>query len=134
MENKYYTPEIEEFHIGFEYELNEGYSEFISEWWIEQEFDFRDPERVNNFLDKIRVKYLDKEDIESLGWKMDTEYPRCILFTNRKNCYLNYWLDSKIIEISSEEGSDNYFQGYCKNKSELKKLMKQLNICQDKEQ
>jgi hypothetical protein len=37
MENKYYVPQIEEFYVGFEYEMSDGYSHtkqvFPNPWW-----------------------------------------------------------------------------------------------------
>ena len=94
MENKYYTPEIEEFHMGFEFEL-ESFSVDISKvkdhtnitreemdscavnnmGWFHQTFDgsgrFMDLK-----IDRTRVKHLDREDIESLGlgFVLDSDY------------------------------------------------------------
>jgi hypothetical protein len=69
MDNKYYTPKVEEFHVGFNYEL------LILDdiqWW--KETIVRKDNRFDCFDDylnekRIRIKYLDKEDIESLGFK-----------------------------------------------------------------
>lgn len=75
MENKYYAPSLEEFHTGFEYEvfmqnsntwsketfyLNKSHIDLVK--FVDIQYD-----GSNNNL--IRVKYLDKEDIESLGFK-----------------------------------------------------------------
>lgn len=65
MENKYYTPTIEEFHIGFEYE------------WLDEEGNWNKentpteitPDGYDEQEYGLRVKYLNKEDIESLGFK-----------------------------------------------------------------
>lgn len=69
--SKYYTPTIDEFYIGFEYER------YIDSSWEELIFDI-DYEDENwndlfhtNFCianNTVRVKYLDKTDIESLGF------------------------------------------------------------------
>ena len=74
MENKYYTPTIEEFCVGFEYERMNGdkwCKDIISpndlcsgRDGLENEF-----EEIYRKLRDVRVKYLDKEDIESLGFK-----------------------------------------------------------------
>ena len=78
--NKYYTPELEEFHVGFEYEY------FTKDWvgkdythtWVKLKFNQK--EDYGNDLDnmvyfieteQVRVKYLDREDIESLGFDLD---------------------------------------------------------------
>jgi hypothetical protein len=77
-----------------------------------------------------RVKCLDREDIESLGWEHKQYVPErniCLNF-EMDDWYLNYWFgEIPYIEI----GKDDYDIGcslYIKNKTELKKLMKQLNI------
>ena len=62
--DKYYTPEIEEFYVGFRFEvLNSG----VWDWQNMnasrlQEINFDD--NLNN-MSKYRVKYLDIEDIDT---------------------------------------------------------------------
>ena len=79
MENKYYTPEIEEFCVGFEYESRiAGYDD---EWTKETTYAmFRDgwESNIDDVLamykdggDEFRVKHLDSSDIESLGFHLD---------------------------------------------------------------
>ena len=69
-QEKYYTPTIEEFHSGFEYEFLMQYLNFYM--WQKRvvEPDHRSFENYFNYIENnsIRVKYLDREDIESLGW------------------------------------------------------------------
>lgn len=149
MENKYYTPEIEEFHIGLEYE------EKSSGLWTKQKYDEFSPiinkelckyDTIQGYINNkiIRVKCLDKEDIESFGFKL-------ALYYNEDNAtyslntihdtfiwfYINYeyhcvierqfHTNSKCKPISKGE-RETIFNGYIKNKSELNKLLKQLGI------
>ena len=85
--------------------------------------------------EKARVKYLDKEDIESLGFKLE-HYNKTSIYGAMGNTKKPY-----IIENFSPVGNNIYkitwistmgnlvlFNGYIKNKSELKKLLKQLEI------
>lgn len=72
-ESKYYTPDITEFHVGFEYEYrNEPYKRW-------KKGVFNDGESIEQF-DEYRIKHLDKSDILSLGFKIkdfkyyDTRY------------------------------------------------------------
>ena len=76
---KYYTPEIEEFHVGFEYEAlwSEGYAGNESGWNkctvrpttdLEHIYDVLSNEILQNDIDALRVKYLDEEDILACGW------------------------------------------------------------------
>ena len=143
MGNKYYVPDISEFHIGFEYEFKNG------DRWEQGMLSSIDCRRsvcgedyYESFFEEIiikirdvRVKFLDKDDILSLGWKSDNGsimsfvlqakypwslmmYPReCDIENNDKGVWLrmNCW------------GQDK-FMGYFKNKSELKLLMKQTGV------
>jgi len=136
--DKYYTPEIEEFFHGFEYEVWEN-SAYTNESWIKKIFQFRDNNvyKDTSFIiaefeqrgDDIRVKYLDKEDIESLGFKYQ-----------KHNTYYKNLTDKILLRLEALENNilliEYFINGNntlnciinIKNKSELKKLMKQLNI------
>lgn len=133
MKNKYYTPKIEEFHVGFEYErkslsfekkFTKGiiYAKFDNGIW-DANIDFE----LSMLLDgafEYRVKYLDKEDIESLELK-------CIIENQYIKDDITLLIDSDyfIQIIKDHYNEDAYlFQGTIKNKSELKKLLKQLGI------
>lgn len=150
MDNKYYIPTIDEFHVGFEYEYQDD-----NKVWSTSEITLLDTKistlvGIYNKDFATRVKYLDKDDIESLGWK----------YYNIKGDYLKYRLGRfelwypvnypqpnikedgtiELIEqpIASREfvildikyGNDiTKVDGIrLNNKSELKVLMKQLNI------
>jgi hypothetical protein len=72
MKNKYYTPEIEEFHVGFEVTYNH-FNKRIIHVIKEDELNYGDYQGVTDFYEIIKneplVKYIYKEDIESLGFK-----------------------------------------------------------------
>lgn len=117
--SEYYTPKIEEFHVGFEYE------EFYNDDWHKKQY------QQDNFLNhdfecvfekcyKTRVKYLDKKDIEDLGFKQVGNSLSKPLF-NKGN--LNLILDNVNKEINF---NNTYFK--IKNKSELKKIFEMLKI------
>lgn len=144
----YYTPELEEFHIGFEHEYQASKGEWLKSIFPEQfqtgakgvegwaEFT---PDMLIGEGRAIRVKYLDKEDIESLGFKWQKYIPaptellcnseekqvfikantRLILFTNRIaiECFP---IGGKMYKT--------VFEGICKNKSKLKSLLKDIVI------
>lgn len=116
--DKYYTPKIEEFHIGFEYEWLDDDDKWIKETSpIEITKEGFDEQTYG-----LRVKYLDKEDIESLGFVkwIDRENYDLEEYQLHKNNNLN-------ISIY-DDASNLIFIGDIKNKSELKKLLKRLNI------
>ena len=165
MKNKYYTPEIEEFCVGFECEVYITTQRYGS---IKKNEDTETDNADSAFypmifgnknskcellvlgelihtqklnVDKFRVKYLDKEDIESLGFKfaggklMRNYKDDFILKVDEYKQYnLSYTYSNNVIRIDAEdlvtfEATTNYlFQGTIKNISELKLLLKQLNI------
>jgi len=123
MSKEYYIPTIEEFHIGFECEANYNNKMMIPITMQGVGQEVVDYHKQNVY----RVKYLDKEDIESLGFtvaKNDPywyDYKNSRFYLYKDNPISKYWT------ISDEE-SQFGFTGSIKNISELKVLLKQLNI------
>jgi hypothetical protein len=174
-DNKYYTPDLEEFHIGFEYELEtshvagvledkgyrhhrrmypntsfEDYLEVLKTgMWIKTSFTERDDlviTRIELGNKYIKTKYLDKDDIEELGWKSvptDLENYKIVnTLTFIKDDYTLILYDKEILKeggwnipnmnIFIEDKNTKWklfvFYGDIKNKSVLKQVMKMLNI------
>lgn len=150
MENKYYTPEISEFHVGFECEIHirKKEDDALSDEWkpitigengrlpemnLISNF-IKNPPMIQDSMKLFRVKYLDKKDIESLGWK----------FKDKINSQVDYYWskDDKhsivhthtrnriLLTIRDDARETDYtaFVGIIKNKSELKKIMNQTLI------
>ena len=145
MENKYYTPEIEEFHVGFECEIQSSwgmqkgiYPSILREDTLTgfQLQKIGETETLKKVISDIRVKYLDKKDIESLNYKhkKDTQYSfvsknSSIQLHDKNRWHTKYnaltiYKHNKINPLDKT----SVFQGIIKNKSELKVLLKQLNI------
>lgn len=133
--NKYYTPTIEEFHVGFEYEylrLMDGES-----LWQKDTYGDR-VKSVNTlkiaFGKGCRVKALDQKDIEECGfgtWSDSLGYWRCFKYASEEQylCLKRISDIHTVIEIvnKDKEGKRfNLFQGDIKNKSELKRILKQI--------
>lgn len=127
MTPKYYTPTIEEFHIGFEFEQNEN------EVWKKCTLQDFECEMLFAMLtcypdEKWRVKHLDSEDILECGWILaNSAFGRYCL---NDKYYLSY-SDDGFINIGYDKGFQTWITlciTPCKNKSELKKLMLQLGI------
>lgn len=160
MENKYYTPDIEEFHIGFECEVNwsRGYTHDF-EPFIFKIVDILPDGSIDAYNSNVddaliayddgyaefRVKYLDKEDIESLGWIQVKDYEDEGLIFQKMLEYSQDFFEltfvpgenspeGNVLQIArwttTNIGSTEHIKyvGKIRNKSELKKLMKQLNI------
>jgi hypothetical protein len=149
MENKYYTPELEEFCIGFEYEVvyedNSVYKYIFGEDLENSDgfIPWISPDTLLKYLAKknIRVKYLNPEDITECGWISGDLEPKGLVRSSNE-----YFLNGKFVsysnyEIRATEQDNEYtiydcdwecvFKGIIKNKSELKKLMQMLNIQTD---
>lgn len=132
MDIKYYTPTLEEFHVGFRYEkLSLSQEKPVAEvdWFKEVLEDSLELPYIEEDLDDgiLRVKYLDQDDLEELGWELDgcMKKSGCIYFKSNFTCITESPYDKKI--VIQQEG-DMIFYGYCKNYNELERLMKQLNI------
>lgn len=146
--NKYYVPEISEFHVGFEYEHLTGFEKQFKSYIydlakaclvIERESISHNGEIVKMFIPAIqacieekqcRVKYLDQEGIESLGWKDCDNIYNTIRWNFNDYILMFYKKDNRYL-IFRDCGPNNIqtvFNGFIKNKSELIKLMQQLNI------
>lgn len=128
--NNYYIPSIEEFHVGFEYE------NFVKEkGWTERKLENLEeqPLNENGFcleLEDYRVKFLDNEDIESLGWKFTPDDGDDVPHFRLKPWKLYWFITGGLTNINfAEDGIKlQKFRGLIRNKSELVVLMKQLRI------
>ena len=156
--SKYYAPSIEEFHVGFEYEI--WYScAYTPELWEKETLELYKGEDLNMLADgchQLRVKYLDQSDIEEAGLErmgnfVNKFWPKTYFRLNQvvENITFTWYLHYHYKHTTSfihnnisiykedrcrtKDENGNYkrrciFEGTIKNKSELKQLMKWLNI------
>lgn len=148
-ENKYYIPTIEEFHIGFEYEEELDVSpdppEFVKRVFSKNDSLYNMQDKIR--VDSVRVKYLDVEDIVSLGFKSvegekSDESFGIQTFTKTEETGFNTGTKMTIKILKGNPGTlgltlDSYgswatsidkFQLFIKNKPELKTLLKQIRV------
>lgn len=147
---KYYTPSIEEFFIGFEFEkyddrkahyLNEGLTN-----WHKHIYDLKSirlsqlPTHLYN--NTIRVKYLDASDIEELGFEHIESTENGVNFIKyidnpKQSIHLTLFNANHRVGIAVYNFNVNppmvceeigTFGGIIKNKLELKKVLNMLNI------
>lgn len=158
-ENKYYTPKIEEFCKNFEYEYNVTVHYSMTD--VRQEYTpsvFGSLDNVDNLLtaqaikekttifdiiekniNKVRVKCLDIEDIESFGFErvISTEEGWLHVFENGITLqlqYLNRNNSKNTIRIEQVMFNQPWlvvFWGTIKNKSELKKVLQMIGVLKD---
>lgn len=117
-DNKYYTPEITEFYVGFEYEIR------IGSKWNPAICQGHIPIGNKTLEDLYRVKYLSKEDIEELGWE-ETMKDQYYLGDYR----LDVWHHKNVPYLLIHSPIKTpIFIGCVKNKSVFKQLIKMLEI------
>jgi hypothetical protein len=151
-ENKYYTPTPEEFHIGFEFEelcLNTFANGPLNRMMKKTIITGIGIVNVACELKNdgfVRVKHLDREDIESFGfvhygrtiddwYKLEGNFE--IPMSNHRNIQIRLQHDFRTYqgvrivgyEYSHDEGdSETLYRGSCKNKSELKRILTQIGV------
>lgn len=141
-ESKYYTPKIEDFHVGFQFE------EIIfgsnNEWTKVTMTSFKDSYDTKYGVSYpegyiqaryIRVKFLDREDIESLGWNIYDDNQHAYSF--EEEFYMEFMEtpngNVSIYRLSLEchycgHGKRCVFEGRVKNISDMKKVMEMVGI------
>jgi len=149
--NKYYTPEIEEFRVGFEYEFR--HPDYKEKGWVKYdtpEFNWEREDSVPTFsryqkVEDFRVKYLDAQDIEELGFKQeyvingttDELEPGHILHKTENLFYvINSLENNKYLiykgfmynEYSGNWDQEDLYQGTILNKSELKWILTRIGV------
>lgn len=150
---EYYTPTIEEFHVGFEFEsdyilFHNGNKLKANSWskiiltedadWLWESY------KHDAVPTEFRVKHLDREDIESLLIPLGFKHEESYSSTEIKMIRGSIW--SKAVTISMYKGvvsikefkftGDerspnncwNVFAGKIKNKSELKRILTQTGV------
>ena len=128
MENKYFTPDMEDLHIGYECEIS------TPTIWKSGKF----PEilELNSELDEfskdslmkaahaiLRVPYITKEQIEAEGWKHYNN--NCFELNPRWFC--SWYPEMNRLEIYDNENENN-FAGKCKDINTFRKICKLLEI------
>jgi hypothetical protein len=155
MENKYFTPDIEDIHIGYECEILYPhnmikYNEKLNEnLWEKHKFELQESlsEGDSMSFDYIyRTLYLTKEQIEAEGWETTDEgvdsrgekilYKNCKKDLNIFN--LKYYLIFNEIEKSlniymrkslfDDSITSNLYNGECKDINTFRKIIKLLGI------
>ena len=130
MKDNYYTPTKEEFYIGFECEV---YDDDDNTWDLVHIDTQPDLCNITGLDLDIRVKYLDRSDIEDLGFKQLDRVNASRYIKDNVSIWLGDCTNGMVTKIEVRDrlraiGSTKLFIGDVKNKSELKILLKQLNI------
>lgn len=125
---KYYQPEIEEFHVNTEYEVKDSKGNWSRCNDFSNAYDYEDSclYGLIKDLDKgcIRIKHLDREDIESLGFEENEgqEY-----YSRKDGFTIEILHPQGLFRIETKEPNQLMFFRL-KNKSELKKVLKMIGV------
>lgn len=145
--DKFYTPSLYEFHYNFEfYSFFPTFSRYTrpskenvteDDKWLHLNWgrgpvgkDFTKLDQLLRHNDIIRVKYLDQEDLEWLGWiankNVPGEYSKPRLIPGLSYT-LNYDFDKHSLKVFNCD-KDVIFVGTIKNKTELERILGWLGI------
>lgn len=126
-DNKYYTPDIEDLYIGYRCET---YNAMNGEWVTDTLNGYNIQElymTIESVLSVyIKTKYLDKEDIESLGWVWSEQHGWYTFGENQEWLMVIGTTVPLWVNVWNDQGG--WYQGECKSINELRKLIKWLNI------
>jgi hypothetical protein len=137
MENRYYTPDLKSLFVGYEAVLRLADTPEGSEHkLLIDEYSIKD---FKQGLIPLQTKYLDKSDIESLGWEYNEKektYSKhfsgyCESFTyTLKHIEHQKAIKIKLTYVSPEESFKNktYFKGKCPSINELITIQRLLVI------
>ena len=139
MENKYFTPDIEEMFVGCEFEMHDTWGSWKK--LILTEELLKNPlvglgsgnERAHWYW-KFRVPYLTKEQIEAEGWEFIKHHAGTEHYDFEKNGYSLYvdfdFRGEVYLKIydGEQDNEFNYFSGKCKDINIFRKICKLLEI------
>lgn len=114
MDSKYYIPALEEFHVGFRYELlnpnGDGDYEDSFDWEEHSLWGNLEEVAINLEDGLVRVKYLDQADLERLGWERVEEsiYEKVIDRGDKNYCW----------QIKLNQPPEIYIRSYLLNKGD----------------
>lgn len=125
----YYTPQVDEFHIGFEYEIC---SNDHADIWEKSVFDGTERfDVIESQSSLFRVKHIDKEDCLSLGLELKI-WDNGSGYFQKGNYTIGIYGTGLFCTVSKNDYGNNImrFSGDLKNKSELKRILEQVGCVQ----
>lgn len=153
MDNKYFTPALEDIRVGYECEHLMSIStedgtvvktDFMPYVFKRGTIYTKGGDEIKNVLtvdvnpEYIRVPYLTKEQIEAEGWKADDRFAGFV-FTKEvkwndgvtREIEMKYLFDTKMLYLGYDSGEfflTGVFEGECKDINTFRYICKLLNI------
>ncbi len=145
MKDKYFIPEIEELHIGYECDWRLKKTNFINYPKNTEVYDWQkhtltledfqmdelcsDFHNIHNSLVEFRTLYLTKEQIKQEGWKLEDFDDDGVSWFKKDNYKLIYFDEYKSTHtMVIKHFEDICFSGKIKSINEFRKLLKMLEI------
>lgn len=128
MKEEYYIPDIEDIHVGYEYEL--ASDDAKTNW--QPTIQGRDFEGLDFYINEgyIRVPFLTKKQIEAEGWKMKDKYNDSNRFIKDNYIIFYYYKEHLLTIIMKRENKEDVsiFGGECKDINTFRYILKLLKI------
>lgn len=141
MNDKYFTPEIEDIRVGYECEIREyNNTPYYKYTFKKDEFMWGDTEgetTISKYYNNIiQTLYLTREQIEAEGWKFNTYFSsggdrggsiyQKIIGENHYT--LSGFIAITIHKWNSQYGTSTLYRGECKDINTFRYICKLLNI------
>jgi hypothetical protein len=155
--NKYFTPDIEDIHIGYECEILYPhnmieYNEKLNEnLWEKHKFELRESLSEGDSMSfdyMYRTLYLTNQQLENEGWKYyqnipdmvvsegyveyykDVEWFKVVISISETSHYLDVQKVFQNVQIGDElqEFRNTIYNGHCKDINTFRKIIKLLGI------
>jgi hypothetical protein len=126
MENKYFTPDIEDIYIGYVLEHLSATGYIVTKFEIDSSLPALQ-ELIK--LNQIRVPYLTKEQIEAEGWEYEKEI-KTVQCYDKENIFIAYSEKTHrmLIRKHNNETWKTIYFGRCKDINAFRKIIKLLEI------
>lgn len=120
MSNKYYTPKLWELCHNFDVEIWND----LEKVWNKHKINIGNSDVewiVQDFIENIRVKHLDREDIESLGFVHDPDYGYAKIY-QKEGCDI-FTQNGSYLKIHATNGN---YEGVIRNKFHLQQILNDI--------
>ena len=129
MENKYFTPELEELHVGYQCEIREDLED-NEIYWETYTIVESDLQYLSNWLTgcELRTKCLDRKQLQKEGFYnqgSNLYFPSDLNFNHR--CCFSFYPETYKIEFHDLK-KENSFAGIVKSINEFRNIIKYLEI------
>lgn len=138
MENKYYTPNIDDIYVGYEFEMDDTWGGWMKLTFTEEMLKAEPLVPLGSgserapWYHRIRTPYLTKEQLEKEGWiqnklKYQFEKDIYLLYIANGDDFETVGLNHEIV-IVNKRFEDSIFRGRIPSINEYRYICKLLNI------